>query len=143
MKRTHGMSNTSEFRIWWSMVERCRNPQDKAFASYGGRGITVDPRWATFKQFLTDVGVRPVGMSLERLDNAKGYAPDNCRWATRVEQNNNKRNNTRVTAFGRTQTLAQWAAELHGRLTWGAIQSRLYRGWDAERALSQPTRSYK
>lgn len=84
-------SKTPEYRTWRSMRNRCMNPADRTFKDYGGRGITVCERWAIFDNFLADMGSRPAGRSLDRVNNDEGYTPDNCRWATPKEQANNRR----------------------------------------------------
>ncbi len=85
-------SSTPEYRAWWAMRDRCTNPAHRNWANYGGRGITVCDRWMnSFDNFLEDMGPRPDGMSLDRIDNEKGYGPGNCRWTTMVVQNNNRR----------------------------------------------------
>lgn len=90
--RTHGRSRTSEFYTWQALIQRCTNVNDSGWKHYGGRGITVCSEWLnSFETFLSDMGPRPPGLSLDRIDNDKGYSKDNCRWATIEVQNNNKR----------------------------------------------------
>jgi hypothetical protein len=98
--RTHGESlrgskdrkPSREYRAWCGMRERCRNPNNKDFAKYGGRGLTVCERWdSSYETFLADMGRCPPGKSLDRIDNDAGYSPVNCRWATLSEQNKNRR----------------------------------------------------
>ena len=88
----HDMSKTSEWNIWVNMKQRCDNPKQPRYIDYGGRGISVCDKWQTsFENFLEDMGKRPEGMTLDRIDNDKGYYPENCRWATYQQQNLNKR----------------------------------------------------
>lgn len=114
--RTHGLSNKTEspslaYGTWVGLKQRCLNPKNPGFANYGGRGITVCESWAeSFEAFLADVGERPsLRHSLDRIDNDKGYEPGNCRWATRREQNTNKRDTIRLTHGGRTLSLLEWS----------------------------------
>lgn len=134
--RTHGLSRTSEYRIWRGVRDRCFNPRNHAFADYGGRGITVCARWNSFAHFLADVGPRPTPHhSLDRKDNGKGYSKKNCRWATKIQQANNSRSNLRLELHGRIMTQAEWARELGIKTATICCRLRYY-GWSVERALT-------
>ncbi len=119
---------SSVYRTWNSLKQRCDNPKNKRYLSYGGRGITYDPRWKDFAPFYEDMGERPEGTSLDRIDNNKGYSKENCRWATAKEQQNNTRLTTFLTYEGRTMSLSDWA-DFFG-ISRGLIHSRLKRGKD-------------
>jgi hypothetical protein len=89
---THGMHGSPTYITWRSMIGRCETPSNASFENYGGRGIAVCRRWReSFPDFLADMGVRPEGKTLDRIDNERGYEPDNCRWATASEQMRNRR----------------------------------------------------
>lgn len=106
----HGKSETAEFSVWTDIQTRCYNPNRDSYQHYGGRGIQVCERWKkSFDDFLTDMGIRPDGMSIERIDNDGDYTPLNCKWATPKEQANNKRNVVRLEILGVTKTISQWA----------------------------------
>lgn len=140
---THDATGTPEYRIWQAMHTRCRNPRRRDAARYVGRGIAVCARWCGpngFKNFFADVGPRPSPRhSLDRIDNDGGYAPDNCQWATPREQANNTRRNHKLTRYGVTLTLAQWAERVG--LSPHAITQRLRRsGNDAVEILGPPRR---
>lgn len=120
MPLKHGLYLRPEYTVWERMRSRCNNPKDKRYAQYGGRGITVCSRWSDFAAFLADMGPRPTGMTLERKDNDLGYAPSNCRWASRQEQNHNTSRSIHIEHLGEIRTLRQWAdaLELPYRSIW-------------------------
>lgn len=88
---SHGKSRTKIYRIWADMVGRCSRPTHMRYADYGGRGISVCERWMSFPNFYSDMGDRPENLSLDRVNNDGNYEPSNCRWATAIEQRNNRR----------------------------------------------------
>lgn len=130
-----------EYRVWSAMIARCHNPHAPNFSLYGGRGITVCDRWrVSFEAFLADVGPRPAGASIDRIDNDRGYEPGNCRWATAREQASNRRNNHRVTLGGETRTITEWARMVGISDT--AFLARLRRGETAPAILRPSTRAH-
>lgn len=131
----HGGSADPEYWVLHSMLERCRNPNNKFFSIYGGRGIFVCDRWLNYDNFLADMGRRPSPKhSIDRIDNDGNYEPSNCRWATATEQARNKSNNRRITAFGKTKCVSDWCSE-YG-IAFRTIMSRLNLGWSPEAAVS-------
>lgn len=134
--RTHGMTGTSTYNVWVGMVQRCHNANSKDYDRYGGRGIFVCDEWQTFSNFLADMGERPEGKSLDRIDNDKGYSPQNCRWADAKSQQRNKRNSRLITHDGKTMTLVEWA-EYTG-INQRTLSGRLKNGWDEISAITTP-----
>ncbi len=130
---THGKTGSPTYLSWQSMHRRVADKRPR----YGGRGITIDPRWNKFEHFLADMGERPDGTTLDRIDNDGPYSADNCRWATGITQGNNRGNNRWVTHLGRTQTIAQWAREagLNDNVLYNRIV--IYK-WPIGRALTEP-----
>jgi len=118
------------------MNKRCRNPADKDYLRWGGRGIRVCERWRnSFENFLADMGKKPSAKhSLDRINNDGDYEPGNCRWATNREQSRNRSNNRYITAFGETLLVVEWAERSNVKL--GTIYRRLQYGWSPERAVT-------
>lgn len=137
-RRTHGKCKTPEYRAWSHMIGRCENPTDHKFPIYGGRGITIAPRWReSFEAFLEDMGPRPSSRhSIDRIDVNGNYEPTNCRWATTKEQGRNTRTNRPLTFNGETRLIVEWAEVLG--VTPSLITWRVNHGWTVERALSRP-----
>ena len=134
---THGASSTAEFTIWQMMLQRCGNPKHRSFSRYGGRGITVCDRWSSFEHFLADMGERPSPEhTIDRIDNDAGYSPQNCRWATPVEQGGNRSNTVNLTLGDATMDVRQWAISLG--MAQSTLKNRLKNGWSVERALTEP-----
>ena len=130
----YGTPTHHTYQTWTNMIQRCTNPLAWGFKNYGGRGITVCKRWLKFENFLKDMGVRPEGKTIERINNNAGYTKSNCRWATTAEQSVNRRNNRPLTFESKTQPMSVWAKELNIRYETLAV--RKHRGWSDERALS-------
>ena len=126
------------YHIWLSMRERCNCKTHKQYMNYGGRGIDICPEWddySPFREWAYKNGYNE-HLTLDRIDNNAGYSPQNCRWATRKEQANNRRSNRLLTLNGETHNTQKWC-EITG-LTRSALDRRLQKGWDIERALTQP-----
>lgn len=137
-EKQHGMVGSPEYESWTAMKTRCNNPNHSSYHRYGGRGISVCARWADdFTAFLADMGPRPEGMCIERVDNNGNYEPGNCRWATAKQQSRNKVTNRVVQIGGTRRTLAEWA-DVYG-LNRTTLRHRLNKGWSALRAVTTPT----
>ena len=134
-----GRYATPEHNAWRAMRHRCTNPNAQAYANYGGRGITVCKRWdESFDAFLADMGKKPTPEhELERIDNNAGYFPENCKWATRIEQQNNRRTTRYLTANGETLPAAVWARRLGTYVP--TIVNRIDKsGWSEQDACTLP-----
>lgn len=135
-KHGESLPETPEFRAWSAMIQRCTNPATPGFKNWGGRGIDICVRWRnSYSVFLADMGRRPSPVhTLERRNNAAGYDPENCYWATMTEQQRNKRSNHLLTFNNITQCISAWADQLN--MPYHRLHSRIKRGWSAERALT-------
>ena len=139
----HGFANrtspTSEYRIYVGMKTRCLNPSGDDVKNYGGRGITICDRWLeSFQNFYADMGPRPIGKTLDRINTNGNYEPGNCRWATPKEQGRNKRTNRLLTFRGETMPLSAWEERCGFRRN--IIKNRLRHNWSVEKAITTPPR---
>lgn len=137
MNVRHGMYKSPLYRSWRSMVVRCTNPNATSYKYYGAIGVAVCERWKRFQNFYADMGDRPEGSTLDRIDSTKGYEPTNCRWASKKQQARNRRTNNLLVFRGERLTLEEWA-ERFG-IKSNTLWMRLYeQRWDLERALTSP-----
>jgi hypothetical protein len=135
---SHNESKTRLYRTWKGIRGRCNNQNSKDYKHYGGRGIGLCAEWQEFEAFRDWALSNGYSddLSIDRIDNDKGYSPDNCRWATQTEQTNNKSNNLHIEYRGETKTLAEWCRCLN--LKYNIIHSRLNLGWTFGRAITEP-----
>ena len=137
-------NNSKAYQAWRHMIERCHVETHPAFKNYGARGIVVCPEWLSFDKFLSDMGKPSPGLTLERRDNAAGYFPENCYWATRKDQARNTRQTIFVEWRGQKIPLAQLCETY--RVSRQMVRKRIGKGWPIAEAVSFPARrgaSYK
>ena len=135
----YNMCYEDTYNNYTSMMSRCYNESNIAFSNYGGRGIKVCKRWRSnpeaFHIWAHNIGYKK-GLTLDRIDNDKGYSPENCRWATYKEQNSNRRNNHTLTYRGETKTLTQWSEKIGIKKS--TLQRRAASGWSDEEIIITP-----
>lgn len=143
-RSTHGKSKSVLFHVWQSMKQRCLNENQKQYVNYGGRGISVCKEWlsdfTSFEEWALSNGYEK-GLQIDRINNNAGYSPENCRWATPMQNENNRRNNHLMTCKGITHTLSEWSRITGMPST--TILTRLYRGKTEEEALTIPVQVRK
>lgn len=143
INKTHNLSDTSIYHIYYGMKERCYNKNNPRYNSYGGRDITIDNKWMGDNGFINFYNwsiengyIEGLGLSVDRINNDKGYSPSNCRWTTNKVQQNNTRFNKIITYNNESKTLSEWAEYLG--MTYSKLATRLHRGWSDERAFTTP-----
>lgn len=140
--KNHGMSRTRFYRIWAKMRQRCNDSNCTNYHKYGAKGVKVCERWDDFRNFHSDMfDTYEDGLTLDRIDNSKGYEPSNCRWSTYKEQNRNRTNNHFITYKGKEMTLAE--AEEKYDLPKDILLQRLKLGWSIERAIETKSQKRK
>lgn len=137
----HGCYNSGLYHAWWSMIQRCYNPSHHNYHRYGERGITVCEEWKStpenFVKWVQEQGGKPKGFTLDRIDNNKGYSPENCKFSSPKEQANNRNCNALFTFNGETKTLSQWS-EFYN-ISSDVVSMRINRlGWDSYSAFTAP-----
>lgn len=135
----HGLEHTRLYGIWADMIYRCHNPENPNYKRYGARGISVCEEWRNDVKIFYDWAIRngySDDLTIDRIDNNGNYCPENCRWATKVEQASNRRSNILITRNGETKTMKQWAISegIPYQVVWQRIKKL---GWDPERALTE------
>ena len=132
-----GLERRRLYSLWCGIHARCTDTTRSDYARYGAKGVTVCERWELFSNFLEDMGPRPSAKhSVDRKDGKRGYEPDNCRWATVIEQQRNRSNNHMITWRGETRCMTEWG-EVVG-LSRDVLKDRLRKGWSVDRALGTP-----
>ena len=132
----HGLARHPAYKNWQSMHSRCYNEADRDFYNYGGRGIQVCARWFDVSNFIADMGEKPTGYCVDRINGNRHYMPSNCRWASRKEQSNNTRTNHRLEIEGVSKTISEWS-RISG-ISKSAIWHRLDSGWLPKSAVWTP-----
>lgn len=141
-KQLHGDSDSKLYHAYKDMRDRCSNPRRVGYKDYGARGIVVAECWRhdyiAFREWAMKAGYQD-GLTIERKDVDGPYSPDNCCWIPRSEQNWNRTDTFRLTAFGETKTLREWTLDTRCRVSYGTLHSRLYScGWASEKAIATP-----
>lgn len=139
---THGLSKTKLYHRWESMKLRCSSHATERWPRYGGRGIRVCDEWQAFSPFAEWAfanGYSPE-LSLDRIDNDGHYEPNNCRWVGRSEQQRNRHNNRLIQAFGESKIAKDWAEDPRCQVALITLTTRIYRGWDDQKAVETPSR---
>lgn len=135
--KTHGFARTPTYITWRNIKSRCLNPQNSDYKNYGARGIVVCNRWLeNFENFLADMGEKPENCSIERINVNGDYNRENCKWATRHEQDRNLRRNVYLSFNGKEQCITDWAKEVG--LNRHVLRYRIKAGWSVEDALTVP-----
>ena len=135
--KSHGMSGVNRariYRIWANIKQRCTNPNNPRYADYGGRGITLCDRWLTFSNFYEDIGDAPEGLTIDRIDNDKGYYLENIRWVSRADNNRNSRRCVLVEIGGVKKPINVWLREFG--VPYVTYKQRRRNGWGIISAVS-------
>lgn len=139
--KTGGPDRSPTYVSWQSMIARCLKPRSTNYYKYGARGVSVCDRWRKFENFVDDMGERPGGKTIDRIDGSRGYEPGNCRWATAVEQNTNRKTARKITIGNETHTVAEWARR--AGLSEFCLFRRIKNGESGEALLRKPSKGWR
>lgn len=143
--KSHGHTTKNKrsptYNTWSNMIGRCHRPNDIGYKNYGGKGIIVCEHWHKFTNFLEDMGERPEGKTIDRIDNSKGYYKENCKWSTRIEQAQNQTINKLITYNGETHCISEWARILD--IPTNTLSRRIQENWPLEEAMKQGPNRYR
>lgn len=138
-KTRQGESQSQTYRSWRAMMQRCNDNKVSHYARYGFKGISVCESWLEYDNFKKDMGLRPINTTLDRINPSSNYNKENCRWATILEQSNNRSDNLQIFAFGERRTLAEWSRSRN--ISWSTLRKRIVNlEWNPEKALTKPVR---
>jgi hypothetical protein len=144
---THGECRTRLYKIWTQMCQRCNDEKNKAFKRYGGRGISVCEEWAVSFEVFRDWAIchgYQDGLTIDRIDNDGNYCPENCRWADRFQQANNRRTTRKMRLWGEIKSIAEWSRDPRSRVPYYTVLARINElGWTLEEAILTPSRYAK
>lgn len=135
MQGTHKKSKSRSYKIWSGIIQRCENKKNPSYRQYGAKGIFVCGPWHRFENFYADMGDPPKGTSIDRIDNKGGYSPENCRWATPIEQGRNTKRNTIIKIGTESKPISEWC-EINN-IKYDTAMKRLSRGWSLEDCVSR------
>lgn len=139
---THNMTGTKFYGVWNSMVMRCHNPESLSYKRYGAKGINVCNRWRKFENFYCDMFPSyKEGLTIDRIDNSKGYSPENCRWVDMKVQCNNKTSNHTIIYENKEYTLSQASEKFS--ISYHTLKRRIYNGWSVKKAIETPVKRRK
>jgi hypothetical protein len=144
IRTTHGESHTPLHEVWKGMKQRCSNANRPEYSNYGGRGIAVCKEWVSSYEAFRDWALLngyATGLEIDRTNNDGNYEPSNCRWITQKLNVGNRRVTIIATAFGETKPITHWVEDERCKVCYSTLKRRLQTGWEAEAALSSPSRT--